>query len=206
MEQQAGKAKKKKEPKDPMQEKQRKWRALQNKRYGDKRKFGFVDTYKEDIAPEHVRKIVKDHGDMSSKKFSHDKRVYLGALKYVPHAVFKLLENMPMPWEQVRNVKVLYHITGAISFVNEIPWVIEPVYVAQWGKFIGKRKNKKKKRSSLEINFDTMDGHFPLLRLRCLYILLWTAVSAMDGWIDAHSPLVFDHGIHDAQPSSLFLN
>jgi hypothetical protein len=32
----------------------------------------------------------------------HDKRIYLGALKYVPHAVFKLLENMPMPWEQVR--------------------------------------------------------------------------------------------------------
>ena len=40
---------------------------------------------------EHVRKIVKDHGDMSSKKFKADKRVYLGALKYVPHAVYKLL-------------------------------------------------------------------------------------------------------------------
>ena len=38
---------------------------------------------------------------MSSRKFRHDKRVYLGALKFVPHAVFKLLENMPMPWEQV---------------------------------------------------------------------------------------------------------
>ena len=38
---------------------------------------------------------------MSSRKFRHDKRVYLGALKFVPHAVYKLLENMPMPWEQV---------------------------------------------------------------------------------------------------------
>lgn len=38
---------------------------------------------------------------MSSKKYRHDKRVYLGALKFVPHAVYKLLENMPMPWEQV---------------------------------------------------------------------------------------------------------
>ena len=47
------------------------------------------------------RKIVKDHGDMSSKKYRNDKRIYLGALKYVPHAVLKLLENMPMPWEQV---------------------------------------------------------------------------------------------------------
>lgn len=55
------------------------------------------------------------------------------ALKYMPHAVLKLLENMPMPWEQIRDVKVLYHITGAITFVNEIPWVVEPVYIAQWG-------------------------------------------------------------------------
>ncbi len=48
-----------------------------------------------------MRKIIRDHGDMSSRKFRHDKRVYLGALKFVPHAVYKLLENMPMPWEQV---------------------------------------------------------------------------------------------------------
>jgi hypothetical protein len=34
---------------------------------------------------------------------------------------------------QVRNVKVLYHITGAITFVNEIPWVVEPIYLAQVG-------------------------------------------------------------------------
>ena len=45
----------------------------------------------------------QDHGDMTSRKFRHDKRVYLGALKFVPHAVYKLLENMPMPWEQVRS-------------------------------------------------------------------------------------------------------
>lgn len=83
------------------------------------------------MPPDHVRKIIRDHGDMTSKKFRADKRVYLGALKYVPHAVFKLLENMPMPWENIRFVRVLYHITGAITFVNEIPRVIEPVFVAQ---------------------------------------------------------------------------
>ena len=59
--------------------------------------------------------------------------ILCSALKYMPHAVLKLLENMPMPWEQIRDVKVLYHITGAITFVNEIPWVCEPVYMAQWG-------------------------------------------------------------------------
>ena len=65
-----------------MKEKARKWANLQAKRFGQKRRFGFVDTYKEDMPAEHVRKIIKDHGDMSSKKFKHDKRVYLGALKH----------------------------------------------------------------------------------------------------------------------------
>lgn len=64
----------------------------------------------------------------------HDLLSFLfSALKYMPHAVLKLLENMPMPWEQIRDVKVLYHITGAITFVDEIPWVVEPIYIAQWG-------------------------------------------------------------------------
>lgn len=78
-----------------------KWKQLQAQRYAKKRKFGFVDAQKEDLPPQHIRKIIADHGDMSNRKFRHDKRVYLGALKYMPHAVIKLLENMPMPWEQV---------------------------------------------------------------------------------------------------------
>ena len=28
---------------------------------------------------------------MTARKFRHDKRIYLGALKYLPHAVYKLL-------------------------------------------------------------------------------------------------------------------
>jgi pre-mRNA-processing factor 8 len=70
---------------------------------------------------------------MSTRKFQKDKRIYLGALKYVPHAVLKFLENMPMPWEQVRQVKVLYHVTGAITFCAETPKVVEPHFIAQWG-------------------------------------------------------------------------
>ena len=73
------------------QEKARKWQQLQAKRYAEKRKFGFVDAQKEDMPPEHIRKIIRDHGDMSSRKYRHDKRVYLGALKYMPHAILKLL-------------------------------------------------------------------------------------------------------------------
>lgn len=56
----------------------RKWQQLQSKRYAEKRKFGFIDATKEDMPPEHVRKIIRDHGDMTNRKFRHDKRVYLG--------------------------------------------------------------------------------------------------------------------------------
>lgn len=65
-----------------------------------------AEIQKAPLPPEHVRKIIKDHGEMTHKKFERDKRVYLGALKYVPHALMKLLENMPMPWEQV--IRSLY--------------------------------------------------------------------------------------------------
>ena len=49
----------------------------------------------QDLLPKHVCKIMKDHGDMSNHKFCNDKHVHLGALKYMPHAIMKLLENIP---------------------------------------------------------------------------------------------------------------
>lgn len=42
-----------------LEEKARKWMQLNTKRYGEKRKFGFVETQKEDMPPEHVRKIIR---------------------------------------------------------------------------------------------------------------------------------------------------
>jgi pre-mRNA-processing factor 8 len=141
-----------------------KWRKLNSKRYEGKRKFGYVHVQKEDMPPEHIRKIVKDHGDMTNRKFRHDKRVYLGALKYVPHAVYKLLENMPMPWEQVRNVKSLYHVTGAITFVNEIPWVVEPIFIAQWATmWIMMRREKRDRHHFKRMRFPPFDDEEPPL-------------------------------------------
>ena len=37
----------------------RKWQQLNSKRYGDKRKFGYQEAQKEDMPPEHVRKIIR---------------------------------------------------------------------------------------------------------------------------------------------------
>jgi len=49
----------------------------------------------------YIRKIIKDHDDMSNRKFRKDKRVHLGALQYMPHAIMKLLENIPYTASQV---------------------------------------------------------------------------------------------------------
>ncbi|RKP27577.1 PRP8 pre-mRNA processing factor 8 [Syncephalis pseudoplumigaleata] len=152
------------DPEQQLKDKARKWAQMNSKRYGEKRKFGFVEHQKEDMPPEHIRKIIKDHGDMSSRKFRHDKRIYLGALKYVPHAVLKLLENMPMPWEQIREVSALYHITGAITFVNELPLVIEPVFIAQWGTmWIMMRREKRDRRHFKRMRFPPFDDEEPPL-------------------------------------------
>jgi pre-mRNA-processing factor 8 len=58
----------------------------------------------------------------------------------------------------VRNVKVLYHITGAITFVNEIPWVIEPIYFAQWSSmWIMMRREKRDRHHFKRMRFPPFD-------------------------------------------------
>ncbi|KAI0564470.1 pre-mRNA processing 8 protein PRP8 [Gracilaria domingensis] len=142
--------------------KEKRWRKMVKTPYNDNMKFAFSGMQKEDLPPEHLRKIMRDHGDMSSKKFRRDKRVYLGALKYMPHALLKLLENMPMPWEQYRDVKALYHVTGAITFVNEIPRVIEPIYLAQWGvMWIMMRREKRDRKHFRRMRLPPFDDEEP---------------------------------------------
>lgn len=42
----------------------RKWQQLNSKRYGEKRKFGYVQAQKEEMPPEHVRKIIRVSADI----------------------------------------------------------------------------------------------------------------------------------------------
>ncbi|KAL2106170.1 hypothetical protein VUR80DRAFT_3888 [Thermomyces stellatus] len=116
------------------------------------------------MPPEHLRKIVRDIGDVSQKKYTSDKRSYLGALKFMPHAVLKLLENMPMPWESTREVKVLYHVNGCLTLVNEIPRVIEPVFFAQWAMmWIAMRREKQDRSLFKRMRFPPFDDEEPPL-------------------------------------------
>jgi len=155
-------------PSDPQvakfAQKKKEWLRTQRNRFGEKRKGGFVETQKADMPPEHLRKIVKDIGDVSQKKFSSDKRSYLGALKFMPHAVLKLLENMPMPWESSREVKVLYHVNGCLTMVNETPRVIEPIFHAQWATmWVAMRREKSDRRHFKRMRFPPFDDEEPPL-------------------------------------------
>ncbi|KAK1910123.1 Pre-mRNA-processing-splicing factor 8 [Pyrenophora teres f. teres] len=145
-------------------QKKRDWVRQQRQRFGEKRKAGFVETQKADLPPEHLRKVFRDIGDVSQKKFTTDKRSYLGALKFMPHAVLKLLENMPMPWESRRDVKVLYHTNGCLTLVNEVPRVIEPVFHAQWAAmWLAMRKEKSDRRHFKRMRFPPFDDEEPPL-------------------------------------------
>lgn len=128
------------------------------------KKSGLVHSHKVEMPPEHLRKILNDHMDMTSSRFNSDKRAHLNALRYLPHAILKLLENMPQPWEQVKAVKVLYHVSGAITFVNEIPRVIEPVYTAQWSTmWIAMRREKRDRKHFKRMRFPPFDDDEPPL-------------------------------------------
>lgn len=84
---------------------------------------------------------------MGSLDANVDKRAYLGALKYLPHAIYKLLENMPQPWESEKHVEVLYHITGAITFVDEVPRVDPAEFMANWGQMWDQMRAEKSDRA-----------------------------------------------------------
>lgn len=168
---------------------------------------GHVDAQKPELPPEHLRKIIESHTDMTSKRFNHEKRAFLGALKYMPHAILKLLENMPQPWEQVKTVKVLYHTTGAITFVNEIPRVIEPIYIAQWSTmWLAMRREKRDRTHFKRMRFPPFDDDEPpisysdnILTLDppdpiCLKLDDYED-SMVKEWIYDSKPLINDRGI-----------
>ncbi|EPQ31507.1 uncharacterized protein PFL1_00840 [Pseudozyma flocculosa PF-1] len=193
-------------------------RQSRSRRVGDRRgKTGFVDTGKQEMPPEVPRKVIKDHGDMSNRKYLQDKRVHLGALKYVPHAMMKVLENIPMPWEQVREVSVLYHITGAITFVNEVPKVIEPVFHAQWATmWLAMRREKRDRRHFKRMRFPPFDDEEPvvdysdnLLDVEPLEAIQLELDEEEDGaiidWFYDHKPLL-DDGTRVNGPSYKFWN
>lgn len=103
---------------------------------------------KGELAPEFLRKILRDRGDMTDKRFKDQRKLYIGAIRFLPHAILKLLENVPMPWESERKVNVIYHTTGALTIVTDTPNVCEPLFKTQWAAMWSAMRKEKKDRES----------------------------------------------------------
>lgn len=88
--------------------------------------------HKKFLKPEILWKIIEEQGDLSGWKYQKEKWISLGAMKYLPHAIYKLFESMPNPWENNKKVNVVYHITGALSIINETPKMNEIIYRTLW--------------------------------------------------------------------------
>lgn len=60
-----------------LDEKQRKWHQTQKQKFAKQRKHGFIETQKAELPPEHLRQIMRMHGDMSSKRYRHGTTVHI---------------------------------------------------------------------------------------------------------------------------------
>mmetsp|Transcript_19339 Transcript_19339/g.27230 ORF Transcript_19339/g.27230 Transcript_19339/m.27230 type:complete len:2264 (-) Transcript_19339:163-6954(-) len=110
------------------------------------------------VSPEHLRKIIKNTDGFKSLDATIDKRIYIAALKYLPHSIFKIIETLPMPWDQIQYNDVLYHSSGAISFVNANPKTILQVFLAKWGNtWIKMRKEKKDRKNFKRMRLPSFD-------------------------------------------------
>eukprot|EP00835_Amoeboradix_gromovi_P001880 NODE_96_length_21330_cov_0.419858.p1 type:complete len:2207 gc:universal NODE_96_length_21330_cov_0.419858:801-7421(+) len=117
-----------------------------------------------ELPVEHARKIIKDRADMKDKKFASEQTAYLQALKYMPHAIMKLWETIPMPWENQKQVKAIYHVNGALTMVNEIHKVAPPVFMAQWGcMWVAMRREKRDRKHFKRIRFPCFDDEEPIV-------------------------------------------
>lgn len=123
-----------------------------------KRKQQNINKHKLELPKEHLRRIFEQNKNINDKKFfNNTKKTQLSALKYLPYGILKLIENMPQPWESAKKVKVLYHTSGAITFINEVPKVIPPVYIAQWSSMYDEMRINKRDNFVQRLKFPVFD-------------------------------------------------
>lgn len=143
-----------------------KWKQMQRMRFKhkDAKKKTKVTVQSSRQPPDRLRKAISDQQDLVSKSITYEKRSMIGALKYMPHAIYKLMENMPNPWESYRDVNVIYHTNGVITFINETPRVIEPVYKAQWSStWSSMRREKRDRKHFKRVNLPVFDDDEPFV-------------------------------------------
>lgn len=102
---------------------------------------------KEKMPPEHCRKV-----------FINRKSRSIGALKYIPTAIYNVLLSMPFPWETTRYVNVVYHIQGILTLVNDRRWV--PDYRKKWSSVLAEMAGKDIRVLQMPLDLDWKYEHF----------------------------------------------
>lgn len=70
---------------------------------------------------------------------------------------------MPAPWQASKEVRVMYHRTGALTVVDEIPRVAPPIYTAQWATaWAAMRREKKARKHFRRMQFPPFDDEEPV--------------------------------------------
>lgn len=111
---------------------------------------------KERMPPEHLRRIIKVSRDMHPS--------FMGAMRYMPYALHNLMRSMPMPWESIRYVDVLYHVSGLITFVNEKRRVDVKEHRARWSHGSARFSSEVKKRGFVRVlRYPVFDDDDPVV-------------------------------------------
>ncbi|TBU16093.1 subunit of U5 snRNP spliceosome [Ordospora colligata] len=98
---------------------------------------------KERMPPEHLRRtmnVLKSTCPAS-----------MGAMRYIPYALHNLLRSMPMPWEPLRYVPVLYHVSGVITFVTDKRRTDVYEYKKMWSVVSMRCSEESKKRGGIRV-------------------------------------------------------
>ena len=80
-----------------LNDRKRKWLQLQKRRFAEKEtgKGTYVHSTKirNTVLPEHLRKIIRDHGDLSTKKVASDKRSSITCIKVHASCCHKIIRE-----------------------------------------------------------------------------------------------------------------
>lgn len=111
---------------------------------------------KERMPPEHLRRIIK------VSKYNYPS--FIGAMKYMPYALHNLLRSIPMPWESVKYVDVLYHTSGLITFVTDRKKVNLNEYKRRWSSLSMMFCRETERRGTIrELKYPVFDDDDPIV-------------------------------------------
>lgn len=102
---------------------------------------------KEKMPPEHCRKVFINRRSRS-----------IGALKYIPTAIYNVLLSMPFPWEATRYVNVVYHVQGILTLVNDRRWVSH--YRMKWSSVLAEMAGRDVRILQMPLDIDWKYEHF----------------------------------------------